>query len=220
MTPEDILGALVTHSAQLDFGKPDPLIMAARDEKIGKVRPQNWRLLVRDADGTSRVELWPRTTSALGSQTRTASSHSIAEIAADALIGLHERNWHALQCSIGIGEAVRPALTARLERIAYRMKNGERVWRNKIRRRRCVCGRTASTDYVPDLVELAICHLEQPWTFRYERTRAEWFGLTESHWHAVARRPFDQVAAHIWSWYFAGIGHIQHRIIQRRQRLE
>ncbi len=218
MTPEDVLGALVTHSQQLDFAAPDPLIMAARDGKIGNARPQNWRLLGRSVD--ERVELWPATRSALGKQTFRASSHSIAEIAADALVGMFERNWHALQCSIGVGDTVRPILASRLLRIAYRMKKTERVWPDRIRRRCCGCGRAAAADYVPDLVELAIRHLEDPFFYRHNRVRAEWFGLAESHWHAVARRPFDQVAVHVWSWYYAGIGHIQHRIVERGHCLQ
>lgn len=218
MTPEDVLGALVTHSHKLDFGRPDPIIMAAREEKVGKKRCQNWRLLGRAVD--EHVELLPATPSALGKQSRSSSKHSIQEVAADALIGMYERNWHALQCSIGIGESVRPALVSRLERIAYRTQKHERIWPSRIRRRKCQCGRSAAADYVPDLVELAVRHLEEPFELRHQKTRAEWFGLTESHWHAVARRPFDQVAAHVWAWYYAGIGHIQHRIIQRGQRAE
>ena len=218
MTPEDILGALVTHSGKLDFGTPDPLIIEARDSKIGKARPMNWRLLGRSKD--EQIELWPSTRSALGKQKIQASRHSIADIAVDALLGMFDRNWHALQCSIGVGEAVRPILVGRLTRIANRMKKEERIWPNRIRRQCCLCGRAPAADYVPDLVELAVRHLEDPYNYRHHKTRAEWFGMSESHWHAVARRPFDQTAAHVWSWYYAGIGHIQHRIIQIGRRLE
>ena len=218
VTPEQVLAALVSHSQKLDFGTPDPLIIEARDSKIGKARPINWRLLGRSID--EQIELWPATRSALGKQKIQISRYSIAAVAVDALLGMFDRNWHALQLSIGVGEAVRPILVRRLIRTANRMKNEERIWPNRIRRRCCPCGRAPAPDYVLDLVELAVRHLEDPYNYRHQRTRAEWFGISESHWHAVARRPFDQTAAHVWSWYYAGIGHIQHRIIQIGQRLE
>lgn len=219
MTPEQVLGALVTRSMSLDFGSPDPLVIEARTSKIGKVKPVNWRLFASNGD-ERLLELLPSMPSALGRQTHAASKHSVSEVAADALIGMYERNWHALQCAIGVGSAVRPLVVNRLLRIAYRMQKSERVWRDTVRRQPCECGRYPSADYVPDLVELAVRHLEDPFSYRTHRRRARWIGLSESHWHAVMSRPFDQVAAHVWSWYYAGIGHIQNRIRQRGHRLE
>lgn len=220
MTPEQVLGALVARSMSLDFGSPDPLVIAAQADKVGKAKALNWRLLSGNIDDDARIELLPATPSALGKQTHAPSKHSVADVAGDALIGMYERNWHTLQCAIGVGSAVRPLVVNRLTRIAYRMKKSERIWRDTVRRQSCECGRYPSADYVPDLVELAVRHLEDPFTFRTHRKRAVWIGLSESHWHAVMSRPFDQVAAHIWSWYFAGIGHIQSRIRQRGHRLE
>ncbi len=220
MTPEQVLGALVSRSMSLNMGTPDPLVMDAQACKIGKARPLNWRLLSGNTDDDTRIELLPATPSALGRQTHAPSRHSVSEVAADALIGMYERNWHTLQCSIGVGSAVRPLVVNRLLRIAYRMKKSERIWRDTVRRQPCKCGRYPSTDYVPDLVELAVRHLENPFAYSTHRNRALWIGLSESHWHAVMSRPFDQVAAHIWSWYYAGIGHIQNRIRQRGHRLE
>ncbi len=220
MTPEQVLGALVARSMSLDFGTPDPLVMEAKAGKIGKARPVNWRLLPGNTDDDPHIELLPATPSALGKQTRAASKYSMSEVAADAIIGMYERNWHTLQCAIGVGSAVRPLVVNRLTAIAYRIKNSERVWRDTVRRQPCECGRYPLPDYVPDLVELAVRHLEDPFSYHTHRTRALWIGLSESHWHAVMSRPFDQVAAHIWSWYYAGIGHIQNRIRQRGHRLE
>lgn len=216
MTPEQILGFIVSHSATLEWGKPDSLIMQGRAAKVGLEHPQNWRLL-QQGDG-ALIALEPPTPSALGKQSKPAGVYSLSEVAADALIGMYDRNWHAIQVAIGIGDTVRPLLAQRLSRIAYRLHKGSpKPWPKRIRRRQCECGRTAAADYVPDLVELAIRHLEQPYQYRSNSMRARWFGLAESHWLAVGRPPFDQVAAHLWSWYYAGIGHIQHRIIEASQ---
>lgn len=220
MTPEQVLAALVSRSMSLDFGSPDPLVMAAQVGKIGKAKALNWRLMACRVEDDPSLEMLPATPSALGKQTHAPTRHSVSEVAADALIGMYERNWHTLQCAIGIGSAVRPLVVNRLTRIAYRMKKSERIWRDTVRRKPCECGRYPSPDYVPDLVELAVKHLEDPFTYRTHRMRARWIGLSEAHWHGVMSRPFDQVAAHIWSWYFAGIGHIQNRIGQRGHRLE
>lgn len=220
MTPEEVLSALVTHSMLLDFGKPDPLIMARREDKIGKAKPMNWRLLIEGEDKELRVELSPSIHSAQGTQTFRPSTHSVAEVAADALIGMYERNWHTLQLAIGVGGVVRPFVTARLLRVAYRMQKSERIWLDSVRRKPCPCGRSAAADYVPDLVELAIRDLESPFVYKTHRAKWEWFGLSERRWHGAMSRPFDHVAAHIWSWYYAGIGHIQNRIRQRGERLE
>ncbi len=217
-----VLGALVVRSQSFAFGTPDPLVMAAQAGKVGKAKPMNWRILWQPEsyEGDTVIELLPAIRSANGRQTFAPSKHCVSEIAADALIGMYERNWHTLQCSIGIGDEVRPLLVNRLKRIAYRIKKDERIWRENVRRGSCQCGHSPSTDYVPDLVELAVRHLEHPFTYATHRARAKWFRLSESHWHAVMSRPFDQVAAHIWSWYYAGIGHIQNRIRQRGHRLE
>ncbi len=214
MTPEHVLGALVTHSQQLDLGKPDPSMIAAREGKVGKVRPMNWRLMIGRKGNDDKVEIWPSIRTALGTQTPCATSHRVAEVAADALCGMHVRNWYTLQCAIGIGDAVRPMLANKLLRIAYRLKNEERIWPDKVRRRQCACGRYPNQDYVPDLVELSIRELEYPFLYKTHRVKHEWFGVSEAHWHARVRQPYDAVSAHIWYWYHAGIGHIQHRIVQ------
>lgn len=207
-TPESVIAAIVGHSQRLEFGAPDPLIMTARKSKVGKTQPAKW--YVQSDESISIAPL-----SADGKQTRPTTRYSVEEIASDALIGMTERHWHTLQVAIGIGDEVRPLVAARLRRIATRLQKRERLWPSRIRRKVCACGRSAAVDYIPDLVELTMLHLEEPRHFSHQVARARWFGLSESHWHAVARRPYDQVAAHLWAWYYAGIGHIQHRISRR-----
>lgn len=219
MTPEEVLGALVTHSQSLDFGKPDPLVIAASVGKTGRIRPRNWRLIIGRKNADDKVEIWPGTRTALGSQTHRASKFSVSEVAADALIGMYERNWHTLQIAIGVGDAVRPLLCNRLRRVARRMKKDERVWPDSVSRRNCFCGHSPAIDYIPDLVELAVRHLEDPFLFKTHRVRYEWFSMSETQWHAKMRQPYDAVSAHVWAWYHAGIGHIQNRIIQRNRNL-
>lgn len=215
-----MLSALVSHSQTLDLGKPDPLVIAARAGKIGKAAPMNWRVIIEGENKEFHIELSPSIRSAQGRQSQQWSKHSVAEVAADALIGMYERNWYTLQLAIGVGGVVRPLVAARLTRIAYRMQNSERIWRKTVRRNQFPCGHFPAADYVPDLVELTIRELESPFIYKTHRAKWEWFGLSERHWHGAMSRPFDQVSVHLWSWYYAGIGHIQNRIRQRAQRIE
>lgn len=214
MDAEDILGALVTHSQDLDLGKPDPLIMASNPGKIGKRTPTNWRLLIGKAGG-KKIELSP-TRTALGGSTYKPSRFSIAEVAADALVGIPERNWKTLQCSIGVPGDARSIVMARLWTQVQHSKRSDKFWPDKIRRRGCRCGRAPAENYALDIVEMAIRSLENPAKFSTHQARADWFGMSESHWRAVGSKPFDHVSAHLWSWYHAGIGHIQNRINRRR----
>ncbi len=219
MTPESVLAALVTHSQDMGIGRPDPLVLEASRSKRGKLRPKPWKLIIRNDDG-DRIEIYNTGRSAQCAGTFRASTFSLAEVAADALLGMYERNWQALQCALCIGVNVRPQVKDRLIRIAYRLKDSERRWRKGVRRQPCDHGRMAALDYVPDLAELAVRHLEDPYVYQTHRARYEWFGMSKGNWHDVMSRPFDQVAAHLWSWYHQGIGHIQHRIIERGEPLE
>jgi len=214
VTPEDVLGALVTHSQAIDLGKPDPLMLEAREGKTGKARPTNWRLLVGKRPTDDKLKILPSIRSALGKQTRQPTSYSVATVAADAFVGMPVRNWHTLQCAIGVGDSVRPILANKLLRIANRMKERERVWPATVRRRQHRCGHFPSDDYVRDLVELSLRELQDPFVYKTARAKLLWFGVSEALWHARIRHPYDQVASHVWSWYYAGIGYIQNRIIE------
>jgi hypothetical protein len=215
MTPENILASLVAHGHQLDYGRPDPLIMEARADLVGKTKPVNWSVLTAEHGIDPRLLVAIR--SADGSQSRSGSTHSVAEVAADALVGMSGRSWNTIQVAVGMSSTARASLQRSLARVARQLQQRERIWPDTIRRQCCSCGRTAAEDYIPDLVELALMHLEQPMALRQQTTRAQWFGMSERNWHRVAARPFDQVAAHLWSWYFAGIGHIQGRLRRRNQ---
>ena len=211
MTPEQVLSALVTHSQSLHMGTPDPLVMAVREEKIGKKRPLNWSLL-RRGDDREYIEIWPSVRSAQGRDSGRISRFSIAEVAAYALVGMPDRNWQALQCAIGVGDNARGAIFARVHTKAIRSREDDQFWPAKVRRRRCACGRAPAQDYLLDIVELSIRQLEDPVVYNTNHARADWFGMSERNWYGVMRRPYDAVSAHLWFWYHAGIGHIQNRV--------
>ena len=220
MTPEDVLGSLVSHSQALVVGTPDPLVMENRAAKIGKRTPMNWRRLqVGSGDPAGILELWPGTRSAHLRDFRNVSRFSVSEIAADALSNMPATQWQTLQVAIGAGNQVRGILITKLTRIARReqKRNVGNVWPAQIRRQACRCHRSAAADYVPDLVELTLLELEHPMMYHTHRDRCRWFGLSERAWYAGFRQPHDRVSRHVWSWYHAGIGHIKGRISLRNR---
>lgn len=221
MTPEEVLGKLVAQSSGFEAGPPDPLVIEASKGKVGTAKPASWNLRKSAAGAVVEIEVRNKVPlrTADGTQTRRRSTFSVEEVAADGFIGMYERNRDTIYIALNIGPEYIPITKSRLLRHARRMKK-VRIWPAELKRRPFQDGWSRAEDYVPDLVNLAVLHLMDPFGLRNEKMRADLFGVSESTWHHKCKRPFDQVAAHLWSWYYGGIGHIQHRILKRGHRLE
>jgi hypothetical protein len=189
-----------------------------RELKVGKRVPLNWRT-IRDEQGKIDVGAsWPSLRTALGRDTRRISRSALHEAAADALSGMPLRYWQALQVAIGIDSQARDAVYNRLLRTARSSQKRDDFWPDKIERRRRARRHAPAPDYVPDLVELAVMHLEHPDQFATHHQRAQWFGLADSKWHLHnMQKPFDLVSKRAWSWYDAGIGYMTNRLNRQRR---
>lgn len=217
---EDILAALLAHGQQLDGRRPDPLVEAVRESKVGRVRAGNWRA-VRGPDGKIDVAAsWPSLRTALGRDHRRINKNALHEVAADALLKMPKRPWQVLQTAIGANLRAREDVVAWLTREAWRAKKRDRYWPDKVARKACSCHRAAAPNYMHDLVQLAVLQLEHPIRFKTHDQRAQWFGLSNPHWRAVMQKPYDTISAPLWSKYHEGIGHIELRLASRSRRAE
>jgi hypothetical protein len=211
LTPEDVLKALVAHAAAVDFRKPDPLVMAARESKVGKTRPTPWWSVLD-------LERGPSIRSAKGHDERRISTASLHEIATDALIGMPKNSWNVVQTSIGMTGQARDNVTEKLLKEAWKSRKRDRFWPDSLNRKACPCHRAATQNYVEDLVELALLHLEHPIRFGTHDARAEWFGLSSAHWRRTMLQPYDVVSRPVWAWYKSGLDHIKYRLALRRRQ--
>ncbi|HNP65505.1 MAG TPA: hypothetical protein PKH39_16350, partial [Woeseiaceae bacterium] len=180
MTPEDVLAALAARSPHGDFRRPDPIVEAARTPgRIGKKRPKNWRTIFAAEKTDQRG---PSIKSAIGNDQRRVNRSATHEAAVDALKRIPKRAFQALQVSVGIDGEPRNALFDSLLAEARESKARDKFWPTVIVRQRTPGDIRPNPDYVPDMVELALLHLQNPAALATHESRARWFRVSHITW--------------------------------------
>jgi hypothetical protein len=164
------------------------------------------------------------TLTATGSQTRSGkrveSLDTLADIATDGLAGIPQIHMTALEWAILGIPVAHDRLFRKLHRIGLTARSERRsTWPDRLRRKRCQCGRMPADDYLPDLVTLALLELNQPELFSTHARRATWFGLSVQHWKATMRQPYSILRDRSMSWFDLAIDHIE-RQLRRRSRID
>lgn len=160
---------------------------------------------------------------AAGTQSRSSkrpeSLDTLNDIAADGLRGMPQTHMRAIEWAILKQADAGDVLTRKLHRLGQVSRSDARsgFWPDKLRRRKCVCGRMPADDYLPDLVTLALLELAHPDLFSTHERRATWFGLSVQHWKSVMRQPYGILRDRSMSWFDLAIDHIE-RQLRRRAR--
>lgn len=210
VTVEDVLAGLAAQAAQVDFRKPDPLVMEAREQLVGEPRFELRRFFKRE-----RMPRSIRTASGHG--TRTPKQSALRDIIADALSGMPKKSWAALLTAERVDAQARAQLTLYLVKEARRSRRRDSFWPERIKRRPCRCRRAPSSEYLRDLVQLAVLHLEHPEEFRTFDARAQWFGVSRRNWCRQMEQPFSVLTSRATAWHEGAIKHIEHRLRLQRQ---
>lgn len=136
---------------------------------------------------------------------------------ADAVLGMPGIEWAAIEWIVDGNQRAKDKLESRLLALARRSQDNDDFWPVTLRRADGVDGRKASTDYVPDLVRLAIMDLRFPNTFETQHARATWFGITDRHWRRLMLKPYGLLQVRTQAWLGGGCGHITRRLAASRR---
>ncbi|MCH8059947.1 MAG: hypothetical protein IIA11_05750 [Proteobacteria bacterium] len=129
-----------------------------------------------------------------------------------AIEAMPARSWLALQVAMLAADdgVARKKLCNRLLKVADKSRVRDPCWPSNLRRRACCCcGRLASQDYLPDLVELVVKEFENPAEFEHPRLRVRWFGVSERRWLKLMLRPYELLQGTLDDWYRSGLTQLQ-----------
>jgi len=216
---EDILAAIAGRTLWLETGARDrsnpahrrfAAIVQRLEHSIAEINGQESAGLRRFSD--------LRTASGSGTYSRRAMPGA-QELVAEAVANMPPIYWSAILWTIaGDGEAFRHMYRKLMDR-ARKSQRRDRFWPAEIARRRLESGHIPAPDYVPDLVFLAIQELRHPQLFRSDVLRANWFRISDSHWHKVVGRPYGVLQATVLVWFGEGCAHIVERLRRRAPHL-
>ncbi len=228
LTEETILAALVAHGYRFETGVRDR--SNAEYKRMHGIRKNIEGMLGRnleltppagdgeDADprptGATRDE--PAVPTAKGRQ----SSHSmksagLSAMAAQVVSGMPLIEWAAILWIINSDAQAYKRLEHRLLKVAYQAARTQNDWPINVKRDRLPSGHRLASDYVPDLVTLALLELRDPGAFSTHEQRATWFCVPQRSWYRLLRKPYGSLQTKCFTWFGGGCSYISHRLRPR-----
>lgn len=204
---EDLIARAEARGIKLELGKPIPEYDDY--DYAAHRRAPRVRELVKDEKGKV-TSFMPGVETADGRQSRSRRRPRwTAQDYGHAAAGMDPLQWDAIRWNLGMDQAAKHRLKAALILIAIELKERER-WPARFRRADCFCGSTRDQKrYVQDLCTLALLEGYNPQQFGTHGARAEWFGLSESHWRHAIARGYQGLYRHLEGWYLGALEHLR-----------
>lgn len=207
LTVEDILGSLTARGQWIDNGP------GGHTDMRGVIAKLESAIAELDGEVIPRYARRQSQATAAGTATRSRKRTSgLVEISNYAVSGMPRFEWAALRWAISEEADAYEQLHGTLLKLARRSYGRDPFWPRTVRRKWRLGERIPAGDYVPDLVTLTLLELRWPNTYSTHTQRADWFGLSPSHWRIKIDEPYATLQSQAFLWFGGGCTHIANRI--------